>query len=84
MSDTSGDFSFIQTDFTGEQREALRAATEGRFKQYCRSIGKMADHLRGEINEIAMEAIGDMILEEDFTPVSDYLEEMQEFLYTDE
>ena len=81
LSDTSGDFSFIQTDFSEEQREALRAALDGRFSEYCRSVGKMADHIRGEINEIAMEAIGDMILEEDFTPVSDYLEEMKEFLY---
>ena len=39
--------------------------------------------MRGEINEIAMEAIGDMILEEDFSPVSDYLEEMKAILYTD-
>ena len=81
LSDTSGDFSFIQTDFSEEQREALRAALDGRFSEYCRSVGKMADHIRGELNEIAMEAIGDMILEDDFTPVSDYLEEMKEFLY---
>ena len=39
--------------------------------------------MRGEINEVAMEAIGDMILEEDFSPVSDYLDEIKEFLYTD-
>ena len=39
--------------------------------------------MRGEINEIAMEAIGDMILEEDFSPVADYLDEIKEFLYTD-
>ena len=44
----------------------------------------MADHVRGELNEIAMEHMEDMILEDDFSPVSDYLEEMKEFLYTDE
>ena len=81
MSDTDGDFSFIQREFSAEQREALRAALENRFAQYCRSVGKMADHVRGELNEIAMEAIDDMILEEDFSPVADYLDEMKEFLY---
>ena len=44
----------------------------------------MEDHVRGELNEIAMDAIGDMILEEDFSPVADYLEEMKSMLYTDE
>ena len=82
--ETDGDFVFIQTDLTEQQREALRAALEGRFSEYCRTLGKMADHVRGELNEIAMEAIGDMILEEDFSPVSDYLDEMKAMLYTDE
>lgn len=82
--DTESDFAFIQTIFTEEQRAALRASVEGKFSEYCRTIGKMADHVRGELNEIAMEAIGDMILEEDFSPVADYLDEMKEFLYTDE
>jgi hypothetical protein len=81
--DAEGDFAFIQTVFTEEQRKALRASVEGKFLEYCRTIGKMADYVRGELNEIAMEAIGDMILEEDFSPVSDYLDEMKEFLYKD-
>lgn len=82
--ETDGDFAFIQTDLTEQQREALRAALEGRFSEYCRTLGKMEDHVRGELNEIAMEAVGDMILEEDFSPVSDYLDEMRAMLYTDE
>ena len=82
--DAESEFAFIQTVFTEEQREALRASTEGRFSEYCRTVGKMEDHVRGELNEIAMDAIGDMILEEDFSPVADYLEEMKSMLYTDE
>lgn len=82
--DSDGDFAFIQTDLTEAQREALRAAIEGRFSEYCRSIGRMEDLVRGELNEIAMEAIGDMILEEDFSPVSEYLAEMKAILYIDE
>lgn len=78
--DLNEDFEFIRTDFTEEQREALRAAIEGRFSEYCRSVGRMEDLVRGELNEIAMEAIGDMILEEDFSPVSDYLDEMKSIL----
>ncbi len=80
--ESDGDFEFIRTDFTEEQREALRAAVENRFSEYCRSVGRMEDLVRGELNEIAMEAIGDMILEEDFSPVSDYLQEMKTILYT--
>ena len=82
--DSDGEFEFIRTDLTEEQKEALRAAVEGRFSEHCRSVGRMADLVRGELNEIAMEAVGDMILEEDFSPVSDYLEEIKDILYTDE
>ena len=81
--DTDGDFEFIRTDLTEQQREALRAALEGRFSEYCRSIGRMEDLMRGELNEIAMEAVGDMILEEDFSPVSDYVAEMKSILDVD-
>ncbi len=80
----SEDFDFIRTDLTEEQRGALRAAIQGGFAEYCREIGKMEALVRGELNEIAMEAIGDMILEEDFSPVSDYLEEMKAALSADE
>lgn len=83
LSSLSGNFDFIRTDFTEEQRGALSAAIRGNFTEYCREIGRMADHVRGELNEIAMEAIGDMILEEDFSPISEYLEEMEAALSED-
>ena len=83
-SEADGDFEFIRTELTEEQRAALRAAIEGRFSEYCRSCGRMEDLVRGELNEIAMDIIGDMILEEDFSPVADYLEEIKDMLYTDQ
>ena len=82
--EADGDFEFIRTELTEEQRAALRAAIEGRFSEYCRSCGRMEDLVRGELNEIAMDIIGDMILEEDFSPVADYLEEIKDMLYTDQ
>jgi hypothetical protein len=81
--DADGDFEFIRTTLTEAQREALCAAVEGRFPEYCRSVGRMEDLVRGELNEIAMETLGDIILEEDFSPVSDYLQEIKDMLYTD-
>ena len=37
----------------------------------------MEENVRGEINEIAMEYVGDMILENDFSIVEDYLEDIR-------
>lgn len=72
----SGDFDFIRGALTEEQRGALYAAKDGNFSAYCRSIGKMEENMRGEINEIAMEYIGDMLLESDFSILDDYLEDV--------
>ena len=71
-----GDFDFIRTDLSEEQRGALVAALEGSFSAYCRRIGKMEENIRGEINDIAMEYIGDMLIDSDFTVLEDYIEDV--------
>ena len=76
----SGDFDFIRESLSDEQRKALAEALKGSFSVYCRSIGKMAENMRGEINEIAMAFIGDMLIEEDFSVIEDYTEDVQKIL----
>ena len=70
-----GEFDFLLT-MEPLLREALMAATEGNFDRFCRSKGKMAETVCASINEIAMDAIGDIILEDDFSLVSDYMEDI--------
>lgn len=72
-----GDFDFICEALSEEQQKALVAALNGTFSSYCRSIGKMEETIRGEINEIAMEYIGDMLIESDFTIIEDYMEDVK-------
>ncbi len=78
--DSDGEFGFVSSALSDMQAGALRAALDGRFSEYCRSIGVMEENMRGEINEIAMEYIGDMILESDFSVIEDYLEDLREAL----
>ena len=59
---------------------AVRAAEKGRFAAYCREIGAMPDRLAGEINEISMDAMGDIMIDEDYSLVSDYEDEITEVL----
>ena len=70
-----GEFAFLLT-LEPLQREALLAAADGFFDRFCRSKGKMAETVCASINEIAVEAIGDIILEDDFSLVSDYMEDI--------
>lgn len=79
---TAGDdeYGFITEVLSDTQREALRAALKGDFSAYCRNVGVMAENMRGEINEIAMEYIGDMILESDFSVLEDYKAEIEAVL----
>ena len=74
------DFDFIETALSDTEREALKAALDGRFSAYCRGIGEMAESVRARINEAAMEAIGDMIIESDFSVLADYIDEIQDKL----
>ncbi len=73
----SGDFDFIKDVLSEEQQKALTCALNGTFVSYCRSIGKMAEQMRGEINETAMEYIGDILIESDFTVIEDYMEDIK-------
>lgn len=72
-----GDFDFISTVLSKEQQRALSAAFNGDFSAYCRKLGKMEETMRAEINEIAMEYIGDILIEEDWTILEDYMEDVQ-------
>ena len=74
------DFDFIETALSDTEREALKAALDGRFSAYCRGIGEIAESVRARINEAAMEAIGDMIIESDFSVLADYIDEIQDKL----
>ena len=76
------EYGFIAEALSDEQRGALRAALNGVFASYCRDIGVMAENMRGEINEIAMEYIGDMILEGDFSVIEDYKSEIEAALHS--
>ena len=71
------EYGFIAEALSDEQRSALRAALNGGFSAYCRDHGIMAENMRGEINEIAMESIGDMILDGDFSVLEDYFAEIK-------
>ncbi len=70
-----GDFAFIAklNDF---ERSALSAAADGTFDAFCRQNGKMAHTVRDAINEASADALGDMIIDEDFSLVPDYEEEI--------
>ena len=70
--DSENEFGFISDALSELQRNGLRAALKGSFSAYCRSIGVMEENMRGEINEVAMEYIGDMILDGDFLVLCDY------------
>lgn len=70
-----GEFFFL-LKLESWQRDALAAATNGTFDAFCRSKGKMAETVCASINELAMDAIGDIILEEDFSLVPDYEEDI--------
>lgn len=70
------EFGFVASALSDVQKNALKAALNHSFSDYCRSIGIMEENMRGEINEISMEYIGDMIIDSDFTVLADYEEEI--------
>ena len=74
--DPDEEFGFVTSALSGVQINALKAALKKNFSEYCRSIGVMEENMRGEINEISMEYIGDMIIDGDFTILEDYEEEI--------
>ena len=80
VADEDDEFGFVSGVFSDMQQNALKAAMENRFSEYCRTVGVMEENMRGEINEISMEYIGDMILDCDFTVLADYAEEIRAVL----
>ena len=80
LTDSENEFGFVTEFLTETQREALRAALKGSFSPYCRSVGVMEENMRGEINEIAMEYIGDMMIDGDFSVLEDYEEDIRAVL----
>ncbi|MBQ9748629.1 MAG: TerB N-terminal domain-containing protein [Clostridia bacterium] len=74
------DFAFVSA-MAGFLREALSAAADGTLEAFCRERGKLAHTVCAELNELAMDAFGDMIVqEEDFSLVPDYAEQIREAL----
>ena len=80
LADAENEFSFVVQVLTERQKGALQAALKNAFASYCRSIGVMEENMRGEINEVAMEYIGDMILDGDCSVLEDYEEEIKTVL----
>ena len=80
LADVENEFSFVTQVLTERQQGALQAALKNAFASYCRSIGVMEENMRGEINEVAMEYIGDMILDGDGSVLEDYEEEIKTVL----
>ena len=74
--DSDEEFGFIASALSKVQKCALKAALKNSFSEYCRSVGVMEENMRGEINEISMEYIGDMIIDGDFKVLEDYKEEI--------
>ena len=74
--DPDEEFGFVTSALRDVQINALKAALKKNFSEYCRSIGVMEENMRGKINEISMEYIGDMIIDGDFTILEDYEEEI--------
>ena len=79
--DSDEEFGFVTSALSDMQKNALKAALKNNFSEYCRSIGVMEENMRGEINEISMEYIGDMIIDGDFTVLEDYEEEISAVLH---
>ena len=74
------EFGFVVSALSEGQRRALRAALKGSFSECCRALGVMEENMRGEINEVSMEYIGDMILDSDFSVLEDYEAEIEMIL----
>ena len=64
---------------------ALREDTAGQ-RRYCHEIGKMPESIADEINEAALDATGDIVLEQNdagaFSVIEDYAQEIAQMLDT--
>ena len=64
-------------------KDALRAALDGRFAEYCRSVGKFDGEVADAVNTAMLDVIGDVALEADgatYKLIEDYREDIEEWL----
>lgn len=73
-------FAAFSLRLTETMRMALLAAAEGAFLDFCRREGNMPDLICAQINELAMEEIEDILLDDSFSLIEDYAEEIVEIL----
>ena len=72
--------------FAFAYRDAIRHMLEGgELESWCRERGLLPDSVAGEINEAAMDFMGDALLENDgsWQLIPDYLEEAAEFIVSE-
>ena len=71
-----GDFAALAPALDGATRRALVSAFRGEFAAFCRAAGLMPETVKSRINELAMELAGDIVLDDDFTVIEDYGDEL--------
>lgn len=67
----------------GAEKEAVRAALRGDFRNYCRANGLFDGDMASKINEIFLELIGDVVLLDEngeYGLIEDYREDVLEWL----
>ena len=68
-------------------KDALRAALDGRYSEYCRSVGAFEGDMADRINTKMLDVLGDVLLESDgatYRIIEDYREECEEWLKTEQ
>jgi len=71
-----GDFAAFVSALDGEARHAAHSAFRGEFAAFCRAAGVMPETVKSRINELAMEWIGDVVLDDGFAVIEDYSDEL--------
>lgn len=71
-----GDAGTFVSALDGGDRQAVASAFRGEFAAFCRAAGQMPETVRSRINELAMEWIGDVVLDDDFAVIEDYGDEI--------
>lgn len=71
-----GDLAALIPALDEEARRALASAFRGDFAAFCRAAGLMPETVKSRINELAMELVGDIVLDDDFTVIEDYADEL--------
>lgn len=71
-----GDFVSLLSVLDDRCRRAIAAASRGEFSVFCHAVGMMPEMMKSELNEAAVDHIGDEILDENFTLIEDYKEDV--------